>query len=161
MTSSAPRSARHLWLLSVLVTVLSLTFAGCGGGGGDTGSGGGNTFPASLPNYHAPSEWIALLEAAGLQEYADLGNQLIRDGKVKVVMPPTLDAQFNAFSWITDREIWINAPMFSRYPNAGLQATIFLHEMIHIKSGESSHAGPWWAVQDQFAAYCQSRTQNP
>ena len=144
------------WLLLVLAALICLALSGCGGGGGPVSSGGTATFPASLPNYHAPDEWLALLETAGLQEYADLGRQLVREGKVKVVSPPTLGAQFNAFSWIPEKEIWINAPMFSRYPLLSDQADIFLHELIHIKSGECTHLGPWWSALNQFTTYWQS-----
>jgi hypothetical protein len=126
---------------------------GCGGGGStETGS---TTFPADLPNYHTPEEWIAQFDAAGLQDYAYLGRRLVQEGKVVVVSPPTLDASFNAFAWTSEREIWINAPMFSRYPRVQHQATIFLHELIHINSGVSTHMGPWWSVQDEFAKYVQ------
>lgn len=142
-------------LLLIFAVVFCPVLSGCGGGGGGGGdvASGNVSFPENLPNYHAPDEWIVLLRAAGLQEYADLGQQLTAAGKVIVVAPPTLDADFNAYAWISDREIWINSPMYSRYPDIGHQATIFLHEMIHIKSGESTHTGPWWSIQDQFAVY--------
>lgn len=160
MKRCSPSPARSSSLLLILAALISLTVSGCGGGSSAGPSGGDVTFPANLPNYHAPEEWIALIEAAGLQEYADLGRQLVNEGKVIVVTPGTLDSQFNAFSWISDREIWINPPMFSRYPNVGHQATIFLHEMIHITSGEATHNGSWWSVQDQFATYLQTHPAN-
>jgi hypothetical protein len=43
--------------------------------------------------------------------------------------------------------------MFERYPTMLDQATIFLHELIHIRSGEVTHLGPWWVAQDQFRVY--------
>lgn len=147
---------RSTWLLFVFVGLSALTLAGCGGGGEgltDSVSSGKSTFPANLPNYHTFDEWLALIRVAGFSEYADLGAQLVSEGKVTVVMPPTLDASFNSYAWISQREIWINSPMFSRYPDIVHQATIFLHELIHIKSGESTHTGAWWSAQDQFATY--------
>lgn len=162
MQKSALRPARTVCLLLILTASVSLALTGCGGGGaGVSASGGGDTFPANLPNYHTPEQWIALIETAGFQDYADLGRQLVREGKVTVVTPPTLDAQFNAYSWISDKEIWINAPMFTRYPDITQQATIFLHELIHIRSAESTHTGPWWSVQDQFAVYWQTHSLSP
>ncbi len=150
-------SCRIRFMLS-LATLLSVVLSGCGGGVTAGLPHEDATFPANLPNYHAPEEWIALLEQAGLREYAALARELVRDDKVIVVTPAQLDGQVNSFAWITEREIWINAPMFSRYPDIGHQATIFLHELIHIQSGEASHEGAWWAIQDQFAVWWADRS---
>ncbi|MGC9319601.1 MAG: hypothetical protein ACP5KN_16340 [Armatimonadota bacterium] len=98
-----------------------------------------------------------MIEEAGFPEYAELGRELLADGQVKLVSPPTLEAGFNAFAWIDAREIWINEPMFERYPDVVDQATIFLHELIHIKSGECTHLGPWWSAQSEFHSYWTNR----
>jgi hypothetical protein len=137
--------------LLVMMAFAAVLLSGCGGGG-EMGAPSGIQ-ASDLPNYHSPEQWIALIETAGFEEYATLGRELVSEGRVKFVAPPTLDASFNAFAWTTEREIWINAPMFDRYPGIVQQATIFLHEMIHIATAESTHAGPEWAVLDQFAVY--------
>ncbi|NLE61254.1 MAG: hypothetical protein GX616_23135, partial [Planctomycetes bacterium] len=132
---------------------------GCAGGGAgavvNTPATNNEIDPASSFN---PAAWIDLIEAAGAQnpafyEYAELGRQLVARDKVVLVSPPTLGAGFNAFAWIEEREIWINEPMFTRYPSVIDQATIFLHEMIHIMTGEVTHAGPAWSLQDEFAMF--------
>lgn len=142
--------APNLGLLAALAVVMMLV-AGCGGGGGTTATETG--FPASLTNYHSPAQWCELIETAGLEKYAELGRKLEREGKIKFVKPPTLDAGYNAFSWIDEGEIWINSPLFANYPQIRDQAEIFLHELIHIDSGEATHEGPWWSAQAQFRAY--------
>jgi hypothetical protein len=98
-------------------------------------------------------EWIAMIEDAGMAEYAELGRELLAQGRVRIVSPPLLDAGFNAFAHINTREVWINTPMFDRYPDTLDRATIFLHELIHIRSGEITHNGPWWSAQDRFRVY--------
>lgn len=153
MARSILSPARSPWFLLALAVLIAYTLSGCGGGGGDVPGSSGGSFPTNLPNYHAPEEWIALIQTAGLQEYADLGRQLVKEGKVKIVSPPTLDVSYNAYSWNSEEEIWINSPIFSRYPDIVQQATIFLHELIHIKYGEETHNGPWWSAQDQFVTY--------
>lgn len=145
-------SVSLLFAAGVGMTVL----AGCGGGGGVT-SPADTGFPANIANYNPPSRWIELIEAAGLSEYATLGRQLEAAGKITVVGPAALDESYNAFSWIADRKIWINSPMFGRYPDVMDQAEIFLHELIHIQSGEMSHQGPWWSAQSQFRTWAQQQ----
>ncbi|MFP4250940.1 MAG: hypothetical protein ACLFU7_14865 [Armatimonadota bacterium] len=98
-------------------------------------------------------DWIDMIEAAGMGEYAQLGRELLARGNVRIVSPPELDARFNAFAHINTREIWINTPMLQRYPDVLDRATIFLHELIHIRSGEVTHGGPWWSAQSEFRAY--------
>ncbi|HCA47808.1 MAG TPA: hypothetical protein DEP45_10775 [Armatimonadetes bacterium] len=99
------------------------------------------------------ADWIDMIDSAGLSEYAQLGRELLAQGKVSMVSPPMLDADYNAFAHVNTREVWINRPMFERYPTMLDQATIFLHELIHIHSGEVTHFGPWWIAQDQFRVY--------
>ncbi len=99
------------------------------------------------------NEWIEMIDEAEMTEYAQLGRDLAAQDRVRFVSPPTLDANFNAFAHIDTREIWINEPMFERYPDVLDQATIFLHELIHIYSGECTHSGPWWSAQSEFRAY--------
>ena len=148
------------WPSLLLAIVATVALTGCGGGG--TGDSPGPLAPQSnLPNYHSPEEWIALIETAGLMDYANLGRELLSEQRVKLVAPPLLDEQFNAYSWIADREIWINTPMFARYPGIVEQATIFLHELIHISSMQSTHTGPAWAAQDQFAVYWRNHPLSP
>lgn len=154
MVKTRFRSVFYLWLL-LLVTGCVLT--GCGGGGG-TGAAdsGGTIFPANVPNVHQPEEWIALIEAAGLKDYADLGRELISLRKIRFVRPPTLMSDYNAYAFVPEHLIWINEPLFDRYPDIVQQAAIFLHEMVHISSGELSHVGPWWGITDDFEAYWQT-----
>ncbi len=101
-----------------------------------------------------------MIDEAGLTEYADLGRELLAQGKVRIVSPPELSEPFNAFAWLNTREIWINTPMFERYPDVLDQATIFLHELIHIHSGECTHVGPWWSAQSEFRAYFRDLESN-
>lgn len=103
--------------------------------------------------------WIYLIENAGFNEYAALAKYMMSEGRIKFVAPPMLDADYNAFTWLDTDEIWINKPMFTRYPNVLDQATIFLHELIHIKSREQTHNGPWWSAQDEFLAYYKEHPQ--
>lgn len=141
--------------VTMLLTISHL--AGCGGSVGDTG----DTLPGGLPD--PPTEmrptaalandWIAMIEEAGLCEYAQLGRELLAQDRVRMVAPPMLDADYNAFAHVNTREIWLNRPMFERYPTMLDQATIFLHELIHIRTGEVTHLGPWWVAQDQFRVY--------
>ena len=94
-----------------------------------------------------------MIEEAGFADYAELGSELLAAGRVRIVSPPELDEDFNAYAFINTREIWINEPMFARYPDVVSQATIFLHELIHIQSGECTHSGPWWSAQSEFYTY--------
>lgn len=142
-----------------VVLLTGTLLVGCGGDGQFTdmniGSApaGPDPSPTVSPATAQVNEWIDMIEEAGLTEYAQLGRELLAQGKVRIVSPPTLDAGFNAFAWIDIREIWLNTPMFERYPDVLDQATIFLHELIHIRSGECTHRGPWWSAQDEFRVY--------
>jgi hypothetical protein len=98
-----------------------------------------------------------MIEEAGFADYARLGSEMVASGRVKMVSPPELGENFNAFAFVDTDEIWINRPMFDRYPDVVDQATIFLHELIHIKSGECTHNGPWWSAQGEFHAYWTAR----
>lgn len=147
--------------------------AGTGGALVISGCGGGTMAPAQypapptqtssrpdIPNYHAPTEWIEMIATAGLGEYAELGRTMLAEGRVRIVAPPVLDANYNAFAWLDANEIWINEPMFARYPDVLDQATIFLHELIHVKSTEQTHFGPWWSALSEFRAYYEQRPQS-
>ncbi len=134
--------------------------AGCGGAGVPINEGGVTTpseptrTPSSTSTINTlAGEWIDMIDAAGMTEYAQLGRELLAQGDVRIVSPPELDARFNAFAHINTREVWINTPMFQRYPDVLDRATIFLHELIHIRSGEVTHGGPWWSAQNEFRAY--------
>ena len=97
--------------------------------------------------------WCDMIEQAALSEYANLGRRMHAQGRVRFVRPPALDAEFNAFADVRAGEVWINEPMWSRYPDRLDRATILLHELIHLHSGELSHYGPWWADQERFRQY--------
>ena len=138
--------------------------AGCGGGSGPSASNAAAQFEGAArapytmtARCEMPNEWIDMIEEAGLPEYAQLGRTLLAQGRVRVVTPPTLHVDINAYAFINTREIWINTPMFERYPDVIHRATIFLHELIHIHSGEATHLGPWWVAQDQFFVYFRDR----
>lgn len=159
MPTSSHVFRRFTYVFVSILCIVAASITGCAGGGGgavvDTPATNNGIDPA---NSFDPAAWIELIEAAGTQnpvfyEYAELGRQLVAQGNVVIVSPPTLDESFNAFSWIVEREIWINEPMFTRYPSVIDQATIFLHEMIHIMTGEVTHAGPAWSLQDEFAMF--------
>lgn len=164
MRSSISVFGRATYSLIFVLCLTVVMLAGCGGGEMPAASpsyGNSRGYATDIPDFHSPEEWIELLEVAGaanptFYEYADLGRQLLANDKVKFVSPPTLGDQFNAFCWIEDQVIWINEPMFARYPDVIEQATIFLHEMIHIKSGEVTHDGPWWSLQNEFETYCKN-----
>lgn len=34
-----------------------------------------------------------------------------------------------------------------------IAALLLLHELIHVRSGEQTHLGPWWSAQDEFRRY--------
>lgn len=147
-------------LCTVLLTGVYL--AGCGGAEqaitGGVGAIPSETSPtpdAMTPTAAVANEWIEMIDDAGMTEYAQLGRELLAQGRVRVVSPPRLDVSFNAFAYINTREILINTPMFERYPDLLDQATIFLHELIHIRSGELTHSGPWWSAQSEFRAHYQ------
>jgi hypothetical protein len=149
--------SKSLLCFALLLIVTGFALAGCGGGGGTGATDpGGIIFPANVPNVHQPDEWIALIEAAGFQEYADLARELLTQRKIRFVRPPTLMSNYNAYAFVPERMIWINEPLFERYPDIVQQAAIFLHEMVHVSSGELSHVGPWWKTTDDFEAYWQS-----
>ena len=99
-------------------------------------------------------EYNDMINRAGLIKYAELGQKMQREGRVKFVVPPRLDSRFNAYANIGAGEIWLNKPMYDRYPRITHQATIFLHELIHIDSKEMTHRGEWWSAQDEFAVWC-------
>jgi hypothetical protein len=143
----------------LLVGIVLTAVAGCGGGeaGGTAIDATDDGFPTNLANYRSPEQWISMIEEAGLKDYADLGRQLTATKKIIFVSPPTLNTSFNAFSWVPQKEVWINSPMLSRYPKATDQAEILLHELIHIKSGETTHSGPWWDAQTEFRQYWSQR----
>jgi len=147
-------------LLVVSIAVVGLVGCGGGGGGASSANSSGSIGPATdgIPNYNPPSRWIELIAQAGLQSYADLGSQVDVARKVILVSPPTLSETFNAFTWINEGEIWINSPMFERYPDVVDQGEIFLHELIHLSSGETSHEGPWWSDLTLYRAYWASHT---
>jgi len=162
MVKTSRLGYRSLWLLPVALGLSVLALTGCGGGGTtDTASTGGTMFPSSIPDVHQPEEWVSLIDAAGFPEYAALGRQLIANRTILLVSPPTLPENYNAYAFIPERRVWINSPMFTRYPNIVQQAAIFLHEMVHIKTGESTHNGEWWAIPDQFEAYWRSHPLSP
>ncbi|MGI5819792.1 MAG: hypothetical protein ACOX9R_17040 [Armatimonadota bacterium] len=142
----------------VAVCALLLTATGLTGCGGAIHPAEGRPIEAATPDAMTPTavmvnEWIEMIETAGMTEYAQLGRELLAQGRVRIVSPPALDAGFNAFAHINTREIWINTPMFDRYPEVLDRATIFLHELIHIRSGEITHNGPWWSAQNEFRVY--------
>lgn len=97
--------------------------------------------------------WCDMIEEACLSDLAALGRRLHAQGRVRFVRPPYLDAEFNAFSDLQAGEVLLNEPMWTRYPDRLDRATIFLHELIHLHSGELSHYGPWWAAQEMYRQY--------
>lgn len=147
-----------------VVLLAATQLSGCGGASSETID-DGRTAPGRVPDAPpAPrsttavaNEWIDMIEEAGLTEYAELGREILRTGSLRIVSPATLNADFNAFAHINTREIWISTLMFERYPSDLDQATIFLHELIHIKSGEITHLGPWWSAQSAFRAFYRDR----
>jgi hypothetical protein len=147
-----------VFTLAVLLTGAHL--AGCGGASKPIDESSGAT-RAETPRTSGPmtptsavaNEWIEMIEDAGMPEYAQLGRELLEQGRVRIVSPPTLEWRFNAFAHINTRQVWINTPMFERYPDMLDHATIFLHELIHIRSGEITHNGPWWSTQSEFRVY--------
>lgn len=150
------------WRLYVVVAACSMLISaslmvGCGGAASDVApieDSAGEHQPSAVMQPAAVAEdWADMIEEAGLDEYAELGRRMLHQGRVRFVEPPELEQHFNAFAWINRREIWINEPMFERYPDVLDQATIFLHELIHIKSGECTHNGPWWSAQSEFYGY--------
>ncbi len=77
-----------------------------------------------------------MIEEAGFADYAKLGSDMNAAGRVRLVSPPSLGENFNAYAFINTREIWINRPMFARYPTVVEQAN-----------------GPWWSAQSEFYQY--------
>lgn len=157
MIATPRRSPLLLGGFIILVAVAgSVLLGGCGGAAvvpaQESATPAQPSHRSDIPNYHAPSEWVEMIAAAGLAEYAALGRRMLDEGRVRIVAPPSLDANYNAFAWLDSNEIWINEPMFERYPDVLDQATIFLHELIHIKSTEQTHLGPWWSAQSEFRA---------
>ena len=162
MGSTRNIAGRFAGVLLLTAAACSVMLTGCGGG-----SAGAMTAPAAppasqttgsdIPNYNPPSTWISMIEEAGFADYARLGSEMVASGRVKMVSPPELGENFNAFAYVDTKEIWINRPLFDRYPDVVDQATIFLHELIHIKSGELTHNGPWWSAQGEFHAYWTDR----
>lgn len=154
---------RAMWGALMIAAASPLLLAGCGGGSALPPAQLNPAAPQrpawDVPNYHAPDQWIEMIAQAGLSRYAALGSDLVSQGRVRLVAPPTLDANYNAFAWLDSGEIWINRPMFERYPDVLDQATIFLHELIHIDSTEQTHLGPWWSAQSEFRAYFATRSQ--
>ena len=158
MGSTRRLAGRLLGALLLAAATCSSLLTGCGGA-----TAGATTTPAAppasqtravdIPNFHQPSEWVSMIAEAGFADYAALGSELLAAGRVEIVSPPELDEDFNAYAFINTREIWINEPMFTRYPDVVDQATIFLHELIHIQSGECTHSGPWWSAQSEFYTY--------
>lgn len=147
-------------LLTAVMIVVATLMTGCGGGGTPAGA-VSETAPAKdaqAPQTLTPAsamvnEWIEMIDEAGFCDYAQLGREMLQQGRVIIVSPTTLGDNFNAFAHINTREIWLNTPLFERYPDVLDQATIFLHELIHIHSGEATHNGPWWSHQDEFRVY--------
>jgi len=161
--SLLPSRRLILWGALAIVAVTPLLLAGCGG---DFALPDSQSTPAApqtpawdVPNYHSPDQWIEMIAQAGLSRYAALGRALVSQGRVILVTPPMLDHNYNAYAWLDTEEIWINAPMFERYPDVLDQATIFLHELIHVDSTEQTHFGPWWSAQSDFRAYFATRSQ--
>lgn len=97
--------------------------------------------------------WCDMIAQAGLPDYAAEGKELLRQRDIYLVSPPRLDARYNAFTWFPEAVIWINTPMFDRYPRIADQAEIFLHELIHVRSQEMSHSGPWWSALTTYRSY--------
>lgn len=119
-------------------------------------------YPTNTPHYPLTTmeqkllvdEYIKIIKKAGFPDYADLAADMQRKRKIIFVRPPGLTEEFNAWADIQTKEIWLNKPMFDRYPHIAHQTTIFFHELIHIKSTELTHFGPWWKDQDVFAMWC-------
>ena len=104
-------------------------------------------------NYHTPTSYANLIRIAGFEKYAQISEDIIDKQGVILVQPPTLPENYNAYAFIPKRSIWLNTPMFVRYPTIQEQAAIFLHELVHIASQEQTHNGLWWADVDKFEKY--------
>ena len=136
--------------LRILITVLTLFLVGCK-----------QNQPAPTPipppaNYHSPTACVNLIRLAGFEAHAKIIDGMIAAKKIILVTPPTLNDSINAYAWIPQKEIWINTPLFARYPDIREQASIILHEVIHIESQEQTHEGPMWKDIQVFEVYWQT-----
>jgi hypothetical protein len=104
-------------------------------------------------------EWLDMIDEAGLSDHADLGRTMLAEGRIEFVTPPTpLPSEFNAWADLREpRRVLLNEPLWERYPDTLDRATILLHELIHIRSGEQTHRGPWWSAQTEFRRYWDAR----
>jgi hypothetical protein len=117
--------------------------------------------PPEKPNTRVAQvrEWLDMIDEAGLSDHADLGRTMLAEGRIEFVTPPTpLPSEFNAWADLREpRRVLLNEPLWERYPDTLDRATILLHELIHIRSGEQTHRGPWWSAQTEFRRYWDAR----
>lgn len=81
---------------------------------------------------------LSIISDAGMVDWAAFGKRLQANGRIRVVDETVLPPEFNAYSFVRERVIWINGVMFQRYDKIE-QAEILLHELVHIKTGELTH----------------------
>lgn len=80
-------------------------------------------------------------------EYVTLGRELHRQGRI-VVLPDAVMAGMLGFADFVTGRIELSEGLFA-YP-LDRQGYVLLHELIHLRSGEQSHAGPWWGTLDEY-----------
>jgi len=124
----------------VLIGLISIALSGCKPDGPPVGM---NGLPLIRPTVLA---WCGYIEQAGLADWADYGRALLdKRGGVRFVSGGVLPENYNAYTEYQAGEVWINKPMFARYSDPHDQGEIYLHELVHLRTGVMSHAGPWWA----------------
>ncbi len=94
------------------------------------------------------AEVLTYLDATGVgAEYVALGRTLHRQGRIQV-LPAGAMAGMLGFADFTTGRIELSEALFA-YP-LDRQGYVLLHELIHLRSGEQSHAGPWWGTLDEY-----------
>jgi len=88
-------------------------------------------------------------ELAEGAEYVELGRELHRQGRI-VVLPAGAMAGMLGFADFTTGRIELSEGLFTYQLDQ--QGYVLLHELVHLRSGEQSHAGPWWEVLNEYDA---------
>lgn len=87
-------------------------------------------------------------------DYVTLGRTLHRQGRI-VILPARAMAGMLGYADFATGRIELSEALFAYPPDR--QGYVLLHELVHLRSGEQSHAGPWWGTLDEYDAHTCAR----
>lgn len=104
--------------------------------------------PARVPPQ--VGEALAQIAASGVaDDYAALGVTMLKRGQIVVVAEPAGVPGYLGWADLTPPAHIELAERLMGYPPEQV-AYVLLHELVHIRSTEQTHLGPWWGVLDDY-----------